>query len=254
MNEIKLISEYFLLSMALGLSFFSFLVNTKLTGAGFFRLLQSIIISSVVILFIISFFNSTNFLLQLFYSLLIVTIIATYRFHTDEKSKLMWGLYFIQNILLLLASFSLYSSETQVFLNFFLSTMLVGITTYAMVLGHYYLVVPKLSEKPLLYAIEILWVALILKMGSSSVNLIKHYDFFQEGTLLGSGYAFNWMLLLMRVLWGYVALFVMSIFAWKLCRMRSIQSATGVFYVMVFFMIVGELISNFMQSKYGLML
>jgi hypothetical protein len=37
-------------------------------------------------------------------------------------------------------------------------------------------------------------------------------------------------------------------------RMRSIQSATGVLYVMTFFVFVGELIASYMYLKMGVRL
>ncbi len=70
--------------------------------------------------------------------------------------------------------------------------------------------------------------------------------------MAGDGYTFNWLVISMRWLWGYVALAVLSAFAWRLCRMRSIQSATGVLYIMVFFVFVGELISGYLYFKHGL--
>jgi hypothetical protein len=254
MNELSQLSLFFLIAMGFGLSLFSAVVSTSLTGAGFLRLLQSIVLSSLVICGVISYFHQlpTTLLISLALNIGLVSFI--YKSHQDQKSKLMWVLYIVQNGLYLWSSLILYYSNTQLLMNFYLSTLLIGITTYAMVLGHYYLVVPKLSEKPLLSSLQILWVAMILKMGLSGVGLIKDYAFFEEGTIQGAGYMFNWILLSMRVLWGYAALFILSIFAWKLCRMRSIQSATGVLYVMVFFMIVGEMISGYFYFKYGLFL
>ena len=166
----------------------------------------------------------------------------------------MWSAYIIQIVCFLFISYFLYEKEANLFLHFLFSAILICITTYSMILGHYYLVVPRLSERPLLTSMEILWVALVLKIGETCLGLSQNFSFFQEFTQLGGGYAFNWMLLAMRVLWGYVALFILSIFAWKLCRMRSIQSATGILYVMVFFVIVGELISGYLFFKYGLFL
>ena len=76
-------------------------------------------------------------------------------------------------------------------------------------------------------------------------------DFFKEYSELGAGYMFNWIALSMRFLWGYAILFIMSYFTWKLVKIRSIQSATGVLYVMVFFIWIGELISHYMFFNYG---
>ena len=121
-----------------------------------------------------------------------------------------------------------------------------------MILGHWYLVVPKLSEKPLKVAAILTWVVLAIKIISSSMTISKHFDFFEEQTSLGSGYAFNWLLLTMRVSFGYVVITGMSLFNWKLVKMRSIQSSTGILYAMTFFIFIGELISTYIFFNFGL--
>ncbi len=78
--------------------------------------------------------------------------------------------------------------------------------------------------------------------------------FMEEGTSLGDGYIFNTLVIVMRWLWGYLAIGVLSWFAWRLCKMRSIQSATGVLYIMVFFVFVGELLSIYLYFKNGLII
>ena len=71
---------------------------------------------------------------------------------------------------------------------------------------------------------------------------------------MGAGYMFNWIVLVMRLTWGYLIIGIMSYFTWKLVKMRSIQSATGILYVMTFFVFIGELISTFFFYKYGMYL
>jgi hypothetical protein len=73
-----------------------------------------------------------------------------------------------------------------------------------------------------------------------------------EGTALGDGYMYNWLFVSMRYLWGFVAPVILSFFTFRLCRLRSIQSATGVLYIVEFFVIVGELISVYLMIKHGL--
>jgi hypothetical protein len=75
-----------------------------------------------------------------------------------------------------------------------------------------------------------------------------------EGTQLGDGYIYNWLFISMRYLWGYLAPLVLSFFTFRLCKLRSIQSATGVLYIVEFFVIVGELISVYLMTKHGLAL
>jgi hypothetical protein len=172
-------------------------------------------------------------------------------FHRDDKTTPMWGLYAIV-VLALGADLYLFAPQVKNALFLFSSSLMLGIITYAMVLGHWYLVVPKLSEKPLLIAALITWAVLALKIIFSALSVYKHFDFFESQTTLGAGYAFNWLLLTMRFSFGYLVIMVMSIFNWKLVRIRSIQSSTGILYAMTFFVFVGELISTYLFFNYGL--
>ena len=121
-----------------------------------------------------------------------------------------------------------------------------------MLLGHWYLVVPKLSAHPLKVAAIFTWIILLVKIIWSGYSLYTHYDFFEEQTQLGAGYAFNWMLLTMRVSFGYLVILGMSFFNWKLLQLRSIQSSTGILYAMTFFVFIGELVSMYIFLNYGL--
>ena len=124
-----------------------------------------------------------------------------------------------------------------------------------MILGHYYLVVPKLSEEPLIYCLYIFWAVMFLKlMASLTIIFTTATPYLQEGTNLGDGYTFNWLFISMRYLWGYAAPLILSFFTFKLCKLRSLQSATGVLYIVEFFVIVGELISVYLMAKHGLAL
>ena len=124
-----------------------------------------------------------------------------------------------------------------------------------MILGHYYLVVPRLSEEPLIYCLYIFWIVIFLKMMASlTVIFTTATPFLAEGTQLGDGYTFNWLFISMRYLWGYAAPLILSFFTFRLCKLRSLQSATGVLYIVEFFVIVGELVSIYLMAKHGLAL
>ncbi len=134
------------------------------------------------------------------------------------------------------------------------SCLFLGLITFSMVLGHWYLVTPKLSEKPLMKASYLIWGLLFVKIALSTEEYLANSDVFTEGTMLAEGYMFNWLLFSMRALWGYLVIGILSYFSYRLIKMRSIQSATGVLYVMTFFVFVGELISTYLFFKHGLCL
>lgn len=255
MAEIKILIEFFLLSLALGLGIFTPLADTKMTGVGLLKLLTTITGVSLLFALSVNLTYAPLFSLQpILMTLSLIAMILVYLFHKDTKSPLMWLLFAIQNLSLLYAV-NLFMNQTAFLLFYGLSSVLfLGAISYAMLLGHWYLVTPKLSVDPLKKTLLIIWVLLAIKMAFLVYSLSTDFRFFTEGSMFGAGYMFNWIMLSMRVLWGYVIILVMSVFTWKLVCMRSTQSATGVLYAMTFFVLIGELIANYMYFHYGMFL
>jgi hypothetical protein len=251
--DIKILADFFLLSVSWCLILFSPIASAKLTGNGLIKLLTNTAIGSLVGSIIIQ-TTSTHFSI-LSFALRIIALLAMIgitTFHKDEKTKSMWMLYFVNAVI--------FAYLIAGLVNFFLlpslflisAALLLGVITYSMLLGHWYLVVPKLSAAPLKVAAIFTWIILVIKIGWSAYSIYTHYDFFEEQTMLGAGYAFNWMLLTMRVSFGYLVILGMSFFNWKLLQLRSIQSSTGILYAMTFFVFIGELVSTYIFFNYGL--
>lgn len=251
------VAHLLLFSLAMGTQLYSPIVSTKLTGPGFYRLGAGIVLGSLLCSMGLDYFmapamNASEYLCYLF---LIASNIFTYAFHQDEKTPLMWGLYALQ--LVAFSALAYFSFGATLALVMFISTMLFfGISNFAMILGHYYLVVPKLSERPLIVCLYFYWATLLIKIILSVIGVNKAIalGFFDEGTVAGDGYLFNWIFFIMRYLWGGAAPLILSYFTYRLCRMRSIQSATGVLYIMEFFVIVGEMIAAYLFFKFGFVL
>ncbi len=250
---IKGIAEFFLISLAWTYTLFSAVASSRLTGNGFIKLISNLSIGSLIISLIIHFISSSAILsLPLYLKLIsLMALVAITLFHRDDKSFFMWVMYAIV-VLALGTHLVLFSPQILSSLFLLSSALLLGIITYSMTLGHWYLVVPKLSERPLKIAAIITWIILGLKIVFSLITTYKHYDFFEEQTSQGAGYAFNWLLLLMRMSFGYVVILGMSLFNWKLVKMRSIQSSTGILYAMTFFIFIGELVSLYIFFNFGL--
>ncbi len=247
------LAEFFLISIGLGVGLFSFLADTKATGAGFLKVVAGLCGGSLILSLVLHLTYGAAFdpLSRLYY-IAIFACALTYFFHKDQKSWFMWLLFAVQNLSLTLLLLWMNNGNHQQFLFVLTSILMLGSVTYAMVMGHWYLVTPKLSEKPLKYALYFSWAFLAIKLGWTVYGYLEAPEFFSEMTASGGGYAFNWMMLTMRIGWGYVVLGIMSIFAYRLVAMRSIQSATGMLYAMTFFVFVSELISNYMFLEYGL--
>jgi hypothetical protein len=257
----KLIST-FLFSLAWGLSLYTPLVDTKATGVGFIKLCLKITLVSLSILlgFLFAGGMSITSPTMIGFTILLFVLGATFLLHRDERSKMMWFFYMLAQLAFFfcfnkisIAFTQDYYSLTEYF-HLLSSCLFLGLITFAMILGHWYLVTPKLSEKPLLISSYLIWILLLVKILITTETYFIHPEYFEAGTNLAEGYMFNWLLLSMRVLWGYVVIGVMSYFSYRLIKMRSIQSATGVLYVMTFFVFVGELISTYLFFKHGLCL
>lgn len=256
MNSItQIITHFFLLSLAFGTQLLSPVVSTRLTGVGFYKLGTSIVLASLVLAVGVDYFMrpAIGQVEGICYAILIATNAVTFIFHKDQKSLPMWGLYILQVITFCVLAFHVFAFDPVWIVFFFMSMILLGISNFSMLLGHYYLVVPKLSEEPLIYCLYIFWISFFLKIISSlAVILSVGAPYLVEGTVLGDGYMYNWLFVSMRYLWGFLAPVILSFFTFRLCKIRSIQSATGVLYIVEFFVIVGELISVYLMAKHGL--
>lgn len=253
----QVIAHFFFLAFAFGTQLFSPIVSTKLTGVGFFKLGTSIVIASLVLAFGVDFYMAPvlSTIEVACYCAIIILNILTSAFHKDEKTLFMWAAYFLQVIFFTVLVTYSFNFNLNWILFFLTSMCLLGMSNFAMILGHYYLVVPRLSEKPLLYCVYFFWLFISMKLILSAKTMLQvGIPYLEEGSILGDGYMYNWLFVSMRYLWGYLAPLTLSFFTYKLCKIRSIQSATGVLYIIEFFVIVGELISVYLMTKHGLSL
>ena len=254
-SNTQIITHFFMLSLAFGTQLLSPVVSTKMTGVGFYKLGTSIVLACLILALGVDYYMqpALSTAEYICYGILIISNAFTYLFHKDDKTYLMWALYVIQVITFSVLTFYVFAFN-PLWITFFMSSMLLlGISNFAMILGHYYLVVPKLSFEPLFYCLYIFWAVIFMKITSSlSIIFSTAKPYLEEGTLLGDGYMYNWLFVSMRYLWGYAAPLILSFFTFRLCKLRSNQSATGVLYIVEFFVIVGELISVYLMAKHGL--
>ena len=137
-----------------------------------------------------------------------------------------------------------------------LGALLFGGVIWAMNLGHWYLVSKSLPFGLLVKATEALAVlalgrtvlALVAlgflartSRGPAGDALADLLDPMRDGFFFGS-----------RVLWGLAAPLVLAPFVVKTARMKSNQAATGLLYVGVVFVLVGELLAAYLTLRSGL--
>ena len=152
---------------------------------------------------------------------------------------------------------------------FFAAALALGGVMTAMWLGHWYLVTPALSEKPLQFATTLVLIGVLAQVifAVSSGPTVTHAN--SPSTIATptatattpttispakpnikpvnapvatplSADAISWL----RILVAFVMPLVLGSLAWKLIRDRSFQSATGMLYLVVVCAIAGEAIAR----------
>lgn len=134
------------------------------------------------------------------------------------------------------------------------SAAILGGACTAMVLGHWYLVIPSMEVRHLqrlvgfhiaTLALRILIVAAVLALAFGEPILtgqsVRRYVTSLDGI-------FFWQ----RVLFGLAGPVVLAWLTWETAKIRSTQSATGILYVDFFTVVVGEVLANYVLLSTGL--
>ncbi len=137
------------------------------------------------------------------------------------------------------------------------SAVLVGASLVAMVLGHWYLVVRGLSFGPLSRLTAVLTVALAVRLAvtaSAVWSQAGRWDQILSEAGFVSFFLGEGVFVAARVLFGFLAPLVMVKLVWDCLKAESNQSATGILYVMVAFILIGELLAKHCLLTPGLCL
>ncbi len=139
------------------------------------------------------------------------------------------------------------------FANYVASGLVLGFVLAAMILGHWYLIDPRLSLGHLKKAVMLFGIALIIRATLITATIVYFLHFVAVDRverrslndlldIMGNG-IFFWI----RLLTGLLGPILLSLLTWKTVNMRSTQSATGLLYVTVILVLFGELISKFLS-------
>ena len=132
--------------------------------------------------------------------------------------------------------------------SFVTSAALLGGTSTAMILGHWYLVLPSMDVSLLQSvvrfhigstALRIVVVAAAVWWGIAAAEL-PGVPF--DRYILSIDGVFFWQ----RVLFGLLGPVVLAYMTWETAKIRSTQSATGILYVDFFTVIVGEVLAKYL--------
>jgi hypothetical protein len=130
-------------------------------------------------------------------------------------------------------------------------TLLLGATTVAMILGHWYLLMRRLSFEYLLRFAQIVLGAVVLRIlvVLGTLSSLGQFDPQLAGVLIPWLFSLqhgNLFFLLMRVLWGLALPLVLAVMVLRCAHEKASQPATGLLYVMEISVLFGELFAAYL--------
>ena len=118
--------------------------------------------------------------------------------------------------------------SVSIFVQLVALSAVTGGSLAAVVLAHWYLVTPKISERPLIVTTQLLMLALVIQLllfGVWTAAGIPDFEPFE--ILTGDNLVFVWL----RLIVGLVVPLVLTWMAWRTAITRSMESATGLLYI-----------------------
>jgi protein NrfD len=131
--------------------------------------------------------------------------------------------------------------------SFLTSAALLGGTCTAMILGHWYLVIPSMKVSYLQSMVKLHIVSLVLRIAVVAAAILVAVMTWQPG--LGPSFrhyaqSLDGIFFWMRMLFGLAGPAVLAWLTWETAKIQSTQSATGILYVDLFTVVVGELLAK----------
>jgi hypothetical protein len=136
--------------------------------------------------------------------------------------------------------------------SFLSSAALLGSTCTAMILGHWYLVIPSLEVRHLQAIVKVHMASLAVRIAVVGAAVFAGLALWEAGPAAGVGSFRRYITSLdgiffwQRVLFGLAGPAVLSYLTWETARIRSTQSATGILYVDFFTVVVGEVLAKYL--------
>jgi len=139
--------------------------------------------------------------------------------------------------------------ETMTVLSFFSSAFLLGGACTAMILGHWYLVIPSMQVSHLQSIVKVHMASMVLRVVVVGAAIFVAIVSWEPGLgpnfsryIFSIGGIFFWQ----RILFGLFGPAVLSYLTWETAKIRSTQSATGILYVDFFTVVVGEVLAKYL--------
>jgi protein NrfD len=133
--------------------------------------------------------------------------------------------------------------------SFLTSAVLLGGACTAMILGHWYLILPSMQVSHLQSIVKIHIISMVLRVVVVGAAVVTAIITWQPGLgpsfrhyITSAGGIFFWQ----RVLFGLFGPALLSYLTWETAKIRSTQSATGILYVDFFTVVVGEVLAKYL--------
>lgn len=143
------------------------------------------------------------------------------------------------------------ATQTLAVASFLTSVGLLGGACTAMVLGHWYLVLPGMEVSHLQSIVKVHIVSMVLRVAVVVAAIVFAIGTYEPGLglpsfksyILSVSGVFFWQ----RMLFGLAGPALLSYLTWETAKIRSTQSATGILYVDFFTVVVGEVLSKYLM-------
>ena len=133
--------------------------------------------------------------------------------------------------------------------SFVSSAAFLGGASTAMILGHWYLVIPSMQVSHLQSIVKVHIASMLVRTVVVVAAVLIAIWAWQPGLgpsfrhyIMSASGIFFWQ----RILFGLAAPALLSYLTWETARIRSTQSATGILYVDFFTVVVGEVLAKYL--------
>jgi hypothetical protein len=144
-----------------------------------------------------------------------------------------------------LAAAWLGASDTDLFhsVELIVSGMVLGVTFAAMLLGHWYLNAPGMELQPLRRLLIVAAIAIVVQMVLVGAGLVAE-------AMHRPSVGYDWLLfILLRWSFGLLGVLGLLWMAWQTLKIPNTQSATGILYVAVIGVFIGELTGLLLSAE-----
>jgi len=136
------------------------------------------------------------------------------------------------------------------------SALLLGAALVTMILGHWYLIPPPLPFRHLVRGATLFLAACILRAAVSAASVAYLAGLPQPAVRGAVQRLFrvdgDVIFFALRVFWGILGPLVLALLVLRTARLQANQSATGLLYVSLVFVLIGELLANFLLVQNAL--